>query len=105
MFNDSMAIFHKVSEIIFSQIPEKWKEANLEAEIDEDLADLCAWYFDLQGEEKYFDVTKELTECFVSLRKLTSDPQKGCWSKCVFTIHNDGKIKADFSYEAPRWDL
>ena len=104
MFKDSVEIFQKVGEIVVAQISEEWTEANIEAEIDNDLADLCVWYFDSKGEEKYFDVTRELTDCFVSLRKITGDPKKGLWSKCLFTINSEGKFKTDFSYDPPRWE-
>ncbi len=98
-----MEIFQKVAEIISVQIPEVWKEANIEAEIDDEIADLCVWYFDRKGNEKYFDVTRELTDCFVSLRQITGNNEKGLWTKCLFTISDDGKFKTDFSYEPPRW--
>ena len=103
MFNNSMEVFQKVAELVSSQIAESWTEASVEAEIDDSLADLCVWYFDAKGNEKYFDVTRELTDCFVNLRKITGDKEKGLWSKCVFTINSDGKFKTDFSYEPPRW--
>ena len=103
MFKDSVEIFKKIGEIVTSKINEKWIEINVEAEIDEDLADLCVWYFDAKNEEKYFDITRDLTECFIMLRKLTSDENKGMWSKCLFTLDNDGKFKTNFSYENTRW--
>jgi hypothetical protein len=103
MFKDSMEIFQKVGEIIMSQVNEEWVEVNIEAEIDEDLADLCVWYIDTKMQEKYFNITRDLTESFIQLRKLTSDKEKGMWSKCLFTLTKDGNFKTNFSYDKPRW--
>lgn len=98
-----MEIFQKVGEIIISQVNDEWVEVNVEAEIDEDLADLCVWYIDTKKQEKYFDITRDLTECFIQLRKFTSDKEKGLWSKCLFTLTQDGNFTTNFSYDKPRW--
>lgn len=103
MFKTSLEIFQKVSDIVLVQVREDWKEISVEAEIDEQIADLCVWYLDAAGEEKYFDITPDLTDCFVELRKLTGDPEKGFWTKCLFTLDSTGKFKTDFSYDPPRW--
>jgi Protein of unknown function, DUF600 len=103
MFKTSLEIFQKVCDIVVAQVSEDWKEISVEAEIDDQIADLCVWYIDDVGSEKYFDITNDLTSCFVQLRALTGDPDKGFWTKCLFTLSSTGKFKTDFSYDPPRW--
>lgn len=98
-----MDIFQRIGEIVVGQVLEDWREINVEAELDDDLADLCVWYFDRSGSEKYFNISRELTDCFIALRKVSGDPEKGLWSKCLFKLSEDGKFGVEFYYDPPRW--
>ena len=69
--------------MVANLVDEEWKEIYVEAEIDDDLADLSVWFFDVNGDEKYFEISSGLIDLFVDLRKTTGDRDKGLWSKCL----------------------
>lgn len=96
-------IFQQIADIVTSLIPEAWTEVNVEAEVDEDLVDMCVWYNDQNDEEKYFKIPRQLADCFVRLQKVTVDEDKGRWTKCLVTISSSGRFSADFSYDPHSW--
>ena len=101
--SESITLLNKIGEIISSNISGKWKEINVEAEIDDELADLCVWVIDDSGNEHYPEVNSELTYSFIELRKISNTEEKGYWSKCMYKLLPSGKYSTEFSYEKPRW--
>ncbi|PMN74158.1 immunity protein YezG family protein [Enterovibrio norvegicus] len=100
---DSTKLIEKIA-LYLSTIPtSEWEEICVEAEIDDSMADLCIWVVDATGKESYPEVTRELVQDFVSLRKIISQPEKGIWTKCLYTLAKSGKFNTKFSYGKPRW--
>ncbi|MDK9762451.1 DUF600 family protein [Vibrio sp. D420a] len=99
----STHLLNDIGHIVTSEITPNWTELFIEAEIDAELADLCAWYLDENGEEHYPNITRELVNCFVELRRHSKDNEKGAWTKCFYNLKSNGKYVIDFSYGKPRW--
>ena len=100
---ESTKLIEKIGSYLSTVPTSEWEEICVEAEIDDSMADLCLWVVDAIGKESYPEVSRELTQDFVSLRKSTSHPEKGTWTKCLYKLAKSGKFNTEFSYGKPRW--
>ena len=81
-------------------ISEAWEEIRLIADFDEDSVNVMILYRPRGKADFSGNVVgvNELSRYLFELPELVSTPEKGLPTKCIFTVHVDGRYKADFTY-------
>jgi len=100
LFGDIVECQEAIAMALVRSVDEAWDEIRLEAEFDEDSVETLVIYRRRGGAEFSGSVVgvDELSRYLFELQELVSTPEKGLPTKCIFTVHVDGRYKADFTY-------
>ncbi len=91
---------------MFANIPEEWKEAWIDAEVEDDWGKYTGDYVDLQGREKWYDPELRgepfaLLDVLLRIRELTKQPGHAPWTKARVRMTSEGDFHLDVKYRDP----
>ena len=96
---------HKtIADVISKTVPNGWKQAWVDAVINDDHAKATYDYIDEQGNENWFAVRDindglALTRALRNIRDFMAEQTGDKWKKVRFTLNADGTFKTKFEYE------
>jgi hypothetical protein len=88
---------------MFANIPEDWKEAWIDAEVEHDWGRYTGDYVDLQGEEKWYDPEIQgkdfsLLDVLLKIHGLMEHPDHAPWNRIRFRMTAKGDFNLDVKY-------
>ena len=95
--------YRLIAESMFANIPEDWKEAWIDAEVEDDWGRYTGDYIDLQGEEKWYDPEIQgkdfaLLDVLLKMRGFMKQPGPARWNKVRFRMTPEGAFHLDLTY-------
>ncbi len=100
LFSDVVECQEAIAMALVRSIREAWEEIRLVADFYEDSVNIMIVYRPAGKADFSGNVigVNELSRYLFELPELVSTPEKGLPKKCIFTVHIDGRYKADFTY-------
>ena len=95
--------YRLIAESMFANIPEEWKEAWIDAEVEDDWGRYTGDYIDLQGQEKWYDPEIRgkdfsLLDVLLKMRGFMKHPDHAPWNRVRFRMTSEGDFKLDVKY-------
>jgi hypothetical protein len=95
--------YRLIAESMFANIPEEWKEAWIDAELDEGWSRYTGDYIDLQGEAKWYDPEIKgedfsLGDVVRTMRSFMEHPGHAPWNRVRFRMTSEGRFTLDVKY-------
>lgn len=95
--------YQLIAESMFENIPEPWKEAWIDAEVEDNWGQYTGDYINLQGEEKWYapefkrkDIS--LLDVLLQIRGFMKHPDHAPWYKARFRMTSEGDFTLDVKY-------
>jgi hypothetical protein len=100
VFNDQIECNEAIARGMIRSVHEPWEEICLETDLDGNSTNLVLIYRPAGDDEFSGNVIPDikLAGYMFELSRLVSTPEKGFFKRCIFTVHSDGRYKADFTY-------
>jgi hypothetical protein len=95
--------YQLIAESMFANIPEDWKEAWIDAEVEDNWGKYTGDYINLQGEEKWYAPEFQrkdlsLLDVLLKIRGFMKHPGHVPWYKVRFHMTSEGDVKLDVQY-------
>jgi hypothetical protein len=95
--------YRLIANSMFANIPEEWKEAWIDAEVEDNWGRYTGDYINLQGEEKWYDPEIKgegpcLLDILLKIRGFMKQPGHAPWYKVRFRMTSEGHFKMDVKY-------
>lgn len=95
--------YRLIAESMFANIPEDWKEAWIDAEVEDNWGRYTGDYINLQGEEKWYAPEFQrkdlsLLDVLLKIRDFTTQPGHAPWYKVRIRMTREGDFKLDVQY-------
>lgn len=95
--------YRLIAESMFANILEDWKEAWIDAEVEDNWGRYTGDYIDLQGEEKWYapefqrkDIS--LLDVLLRIRDLMAHPNHTPWNRVRFRMTSEGDVDLEVKY-------
>ena len=95
--------YRLIAESMFANIPEEWKEAWIDAEIEDDWGRYTGDYINPQGEEKWYDPEFQhkdlaLLDVLLKIRDFMKQPDHAPWNRVRFRMTAEGDFNLEVKY-------
>ena len=95
--------YRVIAESMFANIPEGWKEAWIDAELDDGWGRYAGDYINLRGEEKWYDPEIQGDGCamldvLLRIRGFMEHPGHVPWNRVRFRMTSRGEFTLDVKY-------
>lgn len=95
--------YQLIAESMFANIPEAWKEAWIDAEVEDNWGRYTGDYINLQGEVKWYAPEFQrkdlsLLDVLLKIRSFMERPGHAPWNKVRFRLTSEGDVKLDVQY-------
>ena len=106
---ESDRILEEIAEMVIPRIDGSWEWARVNGQVDDEQANFVISYLGADGEtmqmeiERAIEIIPDLSDRFTRLQSVTADEKKGPWSRCEYTLHRNGNVATEFSWEPPDW--
>jgi hypothetical protein len=95
--------YRVIAESMFANIPEEWKEAWIDAELEDDWGRYTGDYVDLRGDKKWYDPEIQgkdfsLLDVMLKMRGFMKHPGHVPWNRVRFRMTSRGDFNLDMQY-------
>jgi hypothetical protein len=95
--------YRLIAESMFANIPEEWKEAWIDAEVEDNWGRYTGDYINLQGEGKWYDPEfrrKDLAllDVLLKIRGFMKQPGHAAWNRVHFRMTSEGDFNLQVKY-------
>lgn len=95
--------YQLIAESMFANIPEEWKEAWIDAEVEDNWGRYTGDYINLRGEEKWYAPEFQrkdlsLLDVLLKIREFMEQPGQAPWHRVRFRMTSEGDFKLDVQY-------
>lgn len=94
-----------IARVIAKHAPQGWQKAWINATAEDGyVGNLTSDYVDADGKENWFDIADaadvvNLSDALLALREQTRQAGQAGFSRCTFTVMQDGQFKLDAGYD------